>query len=119
MRWFGRIVIYTITNAAALLAAANFIPGVKFQGDFKKLLVAALIFTALNIFLKPIVKTFLGPLIVLTFGLFVIVINALMLYLLDLWSPELTIEGYLPLLLATLLISALNVVVGWGLKKEN
>jgi len=112
------MIVYVLTNAVALLAAAYFIQGVKFDGDFKKLIVAALIFTALNIFLKPIVKTFLGPFIVLTFGLFIIVVNALMLYLLDLWSPALTIEGYKPLFLATLLISVLNTVVGWGIKEK-
>lgn len=119
MKWLGRIAVHIITNTVALLAAVNFIQGVKFEGDFQKLLIAAAIFTALNMFLKPIVKTFLGPFIILTFGLFIIVINALMLYLLDLWSPELTIEGYIPLLLSTLLIGALNVLTGWGLKKNN
>ena len=119
MKWLGRIAVHVITNAIALLAAANFIQGIKFEGDFQKLLIAAAIFTALNMFLKPIVKTFLGPFIILTFGLFIIVVNALMLYFLDLWSPELTIEGYVPLLLATLLIGILNVLAGWGLRKNN
>ena len=119
MHWLGRIVVHIITNAVALLAAENFIPGISFVGNFQKLLIAAAIFTALNMFLKPIVKTFLGPFIVLPFGLFIIVVNALMLYLLDLWSPELTIEGYIPLLLATLLIGVLNTLVSWGSKKNS
>ena len=62
----------------------------------------------------------LGPLLVLTFGLFIIVINAVSLFLvpyllqiLGFGSP-IAFAGYLPLILATIIISAVNLIVGFA-----
>jgi len=79
-----------------------------------ELIIAAAVFAAINVLIRPVVKLFLGPFIVLTFGLFTIVVNALMLYVLDIVSTPLTIDGYLPLLFATLLISVASIIASSG-----
>ncbi len=112
MKFLGRFIIHFFANAVAILAAAYFIPGFSFSGDVTALAIAALILTVINTFIRPILKLLLGPLVILTFGLFTIVINALSLYLLDTLSTAITIQGYLPLLLATLIVSVVNAVVG-------
>lgn len=116
MRFLGKFIFYVFSNAIAILAAAYLIAGFEFSGDFKALLIAAVILTLINAFLKPILKLFFGPLILITFGLFIIVINAISLYLLDFWSKSLTIEGFKSLLFATLIVSAVNILINLGAK---
>ncbi|MDO8557080.1 MAG: phage holin family protein [Candidatus Jorgensenbacteria bacterium] len=114
MGLIGRFILHTIGNAIGIYVASYFIQGFSFVGDFLSLIVAAAILAVIQAILKPILKLFLGPLIVLTLGLFSIVINALLLIILDFLSKDLTIQGYLPLLYATLIISVINIVVSVG-----
>lgn len=112
IRSFGKIIFHILSNAVALFAASYFVSGFIFTGEWIKLGIAAAIFTAINIIIKPIVKMFLGPFIILSLGLFTVLINALMLYILDIVSPELTIQGYGALISATIIISVANVIFG-------
>lgn len=114
MKLIARLIFHIFSNAVALYAAAHFIGGFLFVGNIIELVVAAAILTLINLLLKPILKLLLGPLIVLTFGLFVIVINAITLYILDIISQPLTIQGYLPLIYASLLIGLINLIINTG-----
>ena len=111
MKIIGRIVIHLLANMVAILAVSYFVSGFLFSGDFVALAVTAGIFTLIQIFVKPILKLFFGPFIILTFGIFSIVLNMIILYVLDILSPELTIQGYIPLLLGTLIISITHIIV--------
>ncbi len=116
MKLVGGIIVHFVANMVAILAADHFLPGFSFRGTFIDLAITAAVLTAINTFLKPILKLFLGPFIVLTFGLFTVVINAFTLYLLDIVSLPLTMDGYVTLLYATLLTSAVNIIVASGAK---
>jgi len=119
MRSLGSLIFHIFSNAVAILAAAYFIQDFSFTGDFVALIVAAAILTVINLVLRPILKLLFGPLILLTFGLFTIVINAVTLYLLDILSDPLIIEGYIPLLLATILFSVVNAVINISAKSTH
>ena len=118
MKLLGNLILHVIGNAIAILAAAYFIPNFIWTGDFQALLIAATILTAINFVLRPILKLLLGPLILLTFGLFILVINAGTLYILDILSDPLIIQGYIPLLLATLLFSVVNSLISFSAKSR-
>ena len=111
-----KLIARILINALALWVTAYFIPGVFFEGNIIPLLIAAVIFTALNMLLKPLFKLLFGPLIILTLGIFTLIINAGILLILDIVSDPLRIEGYLPLLEATLLIGIVNVILNSGRK---
>ena len=119
MKLLSNLIFHVFSNAIAILAAAYFIQGFLFTGDFVALLVAAAILTAINLVLRPILKLLLGPLIILTFGLFTIVINAATLYLLDILSDPLIIEGYIPLLFTTILFSVVNAIINISAKSTH
>jgi putative membrane protein len=72
-----KIVIY----AAALWVAVFAVPGLEFDGNWLTLLVIALIFAGVNAVVKPIVSLLSMPFIILTLGLFLLVVNAIMLAL--------------------------------------
>lgn len=116
MKLIGGLIFRTLLNTVAILAASYFIEGFSFSGNFIELITTAFIFALIYVLVRPLLKLFLGPFIVLTFGLFIIVINAFLLYVLDIWSAPLTIDGYMPLLLATLLISVVSLVASVGAK---
>jgi len=77
------LLIKVLVNAAALWAAVQLVPQIKFNygQDWWKLLVVALIFALINTYLKPIVKALSFPISLLTLGLIGFVINAAMLLL--------------------------------------
>lgn len=104
------------SNIVALLTASHFIPGFELTGGYRDLVLVAVILSAINILIKPILKLVLTPVIVLTLGLFVIVVNALLLRLLDIFSEPINIKGYIPLLLGTLVIGAINILINAGAK---
>ena len=118
MKLLGGFIFQIFSNAMAILAANYFISGFKFSGDFIELIVTATILTAINVFIRPLLKLILGPIIVLTLGLFLIVINAISLYLLDLWSREIIIQGFSNLLFATLIVSLVNFLITLGARSE-
>lgn len=70
-----------IVNAAALYAATRFVDGVSFNGDPMGIAAVALTFAVVNSVIKPIVKFFSFPFIIITLGLFTLLINSLMLIL--------------------------------------
>ena len=80
------VALQTVINAVALWVAAWAIPGITFgEGSTSRVIttvvVVALIFGIVNAFIKPVLKLVTLPLIILTLGLFVLVVNALMLQL--------------------------------------
>src|SRR3989338_7194975 len=100
MKLFTRLAVIILANAAGL-AIARYIPGFTIENGWRGLLALTLVFTVLNLFLKQFLKLLFGPLIIITLGLALFFINALILFILDLLSKNLTIQGTLPLLIAT------------------
>lgn len=106
-----RGVVAVVVNALAFFALGSYVKNIYVATDIKDLLLLSAIFTVLYFILRPIVKMFLGPLIVLTLGLGLLVVNAIMLVLVDFLSPALRIDGVESLLIATVAISALNFLL--------
>ncbi len=74
-------VVRLLVNAAALWAATRLVNGVSFDGDWISFLGVALVFGVINAFIRPLAKILTFPLIIVTFGIFALVINGLMLML--------------------------------------
>lgn len=102
------IIIAAASNFAALVAAARLVPGFKINGDYQDVIIASLIFALLNLTAKPLLKFLLTPLIILSLGFGIILLNALMLYLLTILTKTITIEGTLSLFFATVVVSFVN-----------
>lgn len=79
----GKLLISWFINAVALAVAAWLVQGITIVGEPRWLTVAlmALIFGLVNALIRPLLKFLTCPLIILTLGLFTLVINALMLWL--------------------------------------
>ncbi len=74
-----RILLRLLINAIALWAAVQIVPGIYAESPLT-ILIVALIFGVINAIIRPIVAFFTCPMILLTLGLFIFVINAVMLW---------------------------------------
>lgn len=93
-----------------LWLASNFVTGVEFTGTWKILLFAGFLLGLMNFFIRPILKSITLPLRIITLGLFGLIINMAMVWLVDIFFTELTIVGVLPLLWTTLIIWGLSLL---------
>lgn len=76
-----RFVIRVLVNAVALWAASQLVTGIHHEGGWATLLLVAVIFGVLNAVIRPILAFLSCPLLILTLGLFTLVLNAGMLLL--------------------------------------
>jgi putative membrane protein len=113
--------IRLVVNAVALAAAAWLFDGIEVGGAddgdrVVTLLVVALIFGLVNAFITPVVKLLSLPFIVLTLGLLLLVINALMLLLTsrlaEAFDLDFTVDGFWPAVFGSIVISIVGAVLG-------
>lgn len=97
-------------NSVALYLANRTIEGFVFRGDFKEYLVAGALLTLLNLGLRPILKILMGPLIWLTLGLFTLVINGAIVWVVDYFVDFMIIENFTALIWTTILVTLIGIV---------
>lgn len=100
-----------VANGVGLYLANLFVPNVSVALALEAFAVTAATLTLINLFLGPLLRLVLTPIIILTLGLGSVLVNALTLYLLDLLLPTITIGGLVALFLAALIVSAANLVI--------
>lgn len=108
-------VIRLLINAVALAAAERLIDGITYTGEWIWLIAVALIFGLVNATIGPLLKLLTCPLIVLTLGLFTLVINGLMLqltaYLAGFFDLSFRVDSYWAAFLGALVISIVSFVL--------
>lgn len=104
------IVVRLGANILALYAAAWLVPGFIVSGAWQEYVLAGVVLGLLNLIVKPIVKMVAFPLIILTLGLFSLVINAAILWSVDYAFAFVDIQGWQALLLGTLVVSIVNML---------
>ena len=107
-----KLAITWLFNTIALFVATWLLSGLSYGSDWWALLVAALVFTAVNVFLKPVLAILSIPFIIVTFGIFYFLINVLMLYLTHWIVPQFTIASFWWAALAAIIVSAVNGILG-------
>ena len=113
-----RFIAQILVNALAIFLADYLLPGFIFEGDILTLIIAGLILGLINIFIRPILRLISVPLIIFSLGLFIIIINIIMLWLLEYLIPDLTITGLWNYFWGVLIISAVNIIFGTGRRKR-
>lgn len=115
MRGLFRFLLGWGVTALAVLVAAQVIPGLRYDSG-PSLLVAALLLGLLNAFVRPALVLLTAPLVLVTFGLFIWVINALLLLFVGRLVKGFEVAGFWPALWGAAVMSlvtlALNAVVG-------
>ena len=104
------IIIKLLLNAVAVLVAAYLLPGVEVDSFFTAF-VLAIVLALLNVFVKPLLILFTIPLTFLTLGLFLLVINALIILLADSLVSGVYVDGFWWALLFSLVLSLINALL--------
>ena len=106
--------LQVLINAAALWVAVQIVPGLDWSGnEWWKFLLVAVAFSLINTYIKPILRILTFPISILTLGLFLLVINALLLMLTGAISEQLTLGFTVRDFWAALLGSIVISIVGW------
>lgn len=122
-----KLVLQVLVTAAALWVAVELIDGIEFLGEWWELLIVALALGLINTFVRPVLRVLTLPITLATLGLFLIVINGLMLLLAGVVADDLGIgffvRDFAAALLGAILVSlvslALNVALrGTGLARR-
>ncbi|HUC95822.1 MAG TPA: phage holin family protein [Candidatus Saccharimonadia bacterium] len=113
-----RFLIYWVVCGFGIWIASLLLSqSINYSNRFMVIVVAGLILAAINVIVKPLVILLSLPAILLTLGLFMIVINGLMLTLVSAIYPSLQIAGFSSALLAGMVIGLVNYIVSRILDK--
>ena len=104
MHWLVR----WASMALAFWVTTQLVPGIKVEGSTWSYFWIALLFGAINVTIGSLVRVFTFPAVILTLGLFLIVVNAAMISLTARWSDLLTVEDFWSAIFAALIISLIN-----------
>ncbi len=104
----GRLALVWGFNTLALLFAAWVLPGVSYGEQWWTLLIAGVVFTLVNSFVKPILAILSIPFIIVTLGIFYFLINILMLYVTAWIVPDFDIDTFWWAALAAIIVSIVN-----------
>jgi len=93
-----------MVTTLAVLAAAHIVPGISYSG-WGSLLGASLLLGIINAFVRPVLLLLSLPWIILTMGLFILVINALMMMLVSFLIPPFQVDGFWSAFFGAIIVS--------------
>jgi putative membrane protein len=113
-------VVRTLVNAAALWVATQIVPGVTFDGGLMAFLGVALVFGVINATLRPLTKILTFPLIIVTLGIFALIVNGLMLWLTSSLSASLGlgfhVSGFWAAFFGALVVSIVSALLSLSMR---
>jgi putative membrane protein len=117
------IILRVMINALSIVAAVKLVRGITFSGQWWKMIIIGAIFGFINSLIKPIVTFFTFPFIILTLGIFTLIINTLMLiitaHLSESLDLGLRVKGFWPAFWGAIIVSIVSMILSWltGVKK--
>ncbi|MEK7256472.1 MAG: phage holin family protein [Bacteroidota bacterium] len=105
-----KFILIVLANSVALWLGAQFLRGIKVT-DFPRAVITGLVVAVLNATLGKILSFISAPINWITFGLFSLVISAVVLMVADYFMKGLTIKNFWWALALAILVSAVNVVL--------
>src|SRR5580765_7732577 len=117
-----RFLVRLLINACALWVATQLVRGVTFNGDVLPFLGVALIFGVINATIRPVAKILTFPLIIVTLGIFSLVVNGLMLWLTSSLSVALglgfQVSGFWAAFFGALIVSIVSTLLSMMVTEE-
>jgi len=105
------ILLRILLNGLGLWAAAQLLPGIHYQGDLWNLLIAGFVLGLLNLLVRPLATLFSLPLLVVTLGLFYLVLNGFMFWLADRLLDGLRTDSFFWAMAGGLFLAIWNLVL--------
>lgn len=102
------LIIRILISAVAVYIASLFIPGIRVTGGAQTYLIVAIVLGFLNAFIKPILTVLTIPITIVTLGLFLLVLNVLMVYLTANIVHGFYVSGFIAALLFSIVVSVVT-----------
>ena len=106
-----KFLIQIIISALSVFVTSYILPGIKIDG-FSTALVVAVVLAILNVFLKPVLILFSIPVTIFTLGLFLLVINALLILIASKLVSGFQVNGFWSALVFSMVLSVINAILG-------
>lgn len=116
MKLIISIIVQILINAVAIYIAACFVNGINVSGGIASLIIIGAVLGIINLVIKPVIKILSLPLIILTFGLFTVIINTICLLLVSFLMTSFSIENLSSAVLGVLIISLVNYIFSFFVK---
>lgn len=107
-----------LATAGSLFLTAILVPGLEISG-FTSALIGAIALGFVNAIVKPILILFTLPLTILTLGLFLLVVNAIALGLVGYLTPGLTVNGFFPAVIGSLVLTFISSLINQLLGQDD
>lgn len=104
------LLISLLLNTLALIITAYIVPGIKVD-TFTSALLAAIVLGIINTFIKPVLVLLTLPLTILTLGLFIFIVNAIVLRVTTLFVPGFSVDGWVPAILGAIVLSIASTIL--------
>lgn len=101
-----------VVTTVGVLVAANMVRGIRYD-TFLGLLLASLLLGILNAFVRPVMIILALPLLIFTLGLFILVINAVLLYLVGGVLTTFHVDSFGAALVGALIVSVVSMIANW------
>ena len=113
-----KLVLKLLLSALSVIILANLLPGVSLQDPIKDALFVAIVLAILNILVKPILIILTLPITLLTFGLFLLIVNAIIIYFADNLIDGFSVDGIWWAILFSILLSILQSIFNSFVKED-
>lgn len=108
---FEQFLVRVALNGFGLFIASLFLKGITYQNEWYVLMIAALLLSIINVLIKPFVMILSLPALVLSLGVFSVVINGLMVYLAHLIYRPFQVSSFGAAILAGLVVGLVNYIL--------
>lgn len=113
MNWITKLIV----NALSVFAAAYLLPGVDLA-SFVTAIIVAIVMSILNLFLRPVLILLTIPITLFTFGLFLLVINAIIVMVCSNLVNGFKVDGIVTALLFSIVVSVIGSLMNGAAKEE-
>jgi len=113
-----KLLLRWVLNAVALLGIAYYLPGIEVNG-FYAVLIIALVLGLVNALVRPILVVLTLPITIVTLGLFILVINALLFWFTSMVVKGFEVDGFISAFIGALIMTVVSWVVSALIKKKD
>lgn len=114
-----KFILRIIANGLGVFAAVYFLPQyISFTGSWIDYLIIGIILAIANMIVRPILKIVSAPLILITLGLFLIIINIIILFGVDYFVEQFNISGFMGYFWISIILAIINAIIVGATKKK-
>ena len=104
-------VLKYLGTVAAVVLTVNIVPGITAGSGWETILLVALVWSVITMVIRPVLTILTLPITLITFGLFSVVLNALLFWAMTLIVPGFVVAGFWPAVVGVLVLSILSWLI--------